>query len=116
MKVSFEGIGEQVATFEAETTGAAAVKAGSLVKLTGNGKVGACSAANDIPAGVALSVRDGYAAVQVKGYVQAPCASGLTAGWKTVASDANGKLAAVTSGGRGLLVVHVDSGVCGILL
>lgn len=116
MKVSFEGIGEGVATFEAETTGAGAVVPGKAVTVSGNGKVSACTKAGDIPAGVALSVRGDFAAVQVSGYVKLPCDSSLPLGWQAVAMDSAGKLTAAGSGGRQLLVVDTDGGECGVIL
>ncbi len=115
MKVSFEGIGEKVVTFEAESEGKAAVIPGSAVTLSANGKVSACTKAGDIPAGVALSVREGFAAVQIGGYVKLPCAAGLTAGYQQAAMDADGKLAAASTG-RGMLVTDVNGGVCGVIL
>lgn len=116
MKVSFEGMGEQVVTFEAVTTGSGAVTAGKPVVVTGNGTVSATSKAGDIPAGVALSVRGGYAAVQVAGYVTLPCAASLTVGYQHIQLDASGKVAAAATGGRGALVAHVADGVCGLIL
>ncbi len=115
MKVSFEGVGERVVTLEAETAGDGAVTPGALVKLTGNGRVGACSQAGDLPAGVALSVREGLAAVQTAGYMKLPCAAALTVGWHHLALDSDGKLAE-TEGGRCALVMDVESGVCGAIL
>ena len=117
MKVSLEGVGENVVTFEAETQGAGAVTPRAAVKLCGPGKVCACSAAGDIPAGLALSIRSGYAAVQVSGYMKLPCSADLEEGYRTVAWDASGKLAE-NSAGRGVLVTDVDApaGVCGIIL
>ncbi len=116
MKVSLEGIGAEVVTFEAETAGAGAVAAGKAVTMSGSGKVSACAKAGDVPAGAALSVRDGLCAVQVKGYVKLPCAAGLTVGWQALASDAGGKLTAADSGGRQALVTDVEDGVCGVIL
>lgn len=115
MKVSFEGIGENVATFEVETEGAAAAAPGKAVTLSANGKVRACAAEGEIPVGVALEVRGGYAAVQTAGYVKLPCAAGLTVGYQHVAVDADGKLTAAADG-RGCIVTDVDSGVCGVIL
>ena len=63
-KISFEDIGSVVATFLADS----GVKGGQVVKLTGNGQVGPCSA-GDAFCGVALEPRAGMAAVQVKGFV-----------------------------------------------
>lgn len=116
MKVSMEGIGENVATFEAVTDGTTKVTAGAPVMISGNGKVCACTKAGDIPVGVALSVRGSYCAVQIKGYMKMSCDTAVTAGYRTLASDASGKLVAVTTGGRGFYVVDVDSGVCGVIL
>ena len=61
-KISFEGIGQQVATFEA----AAGVTAGHVVKMADNGKVSKCSEGEDF-CGVALNVRGGCAGVQLRG-------------------------------------------------
>lgn len=63
MKVSLNGYGESVTTFEAEDS----VKAGYPVKMTGNGKVGLCTA-KEAFCGIALNVRNGFAAVQLQGY------------------------------------------------
>ena len=59
MKVSLNGYGESVTTFEAEDS----VKAGYPVKMTDNGKVGLCTA-KEAFCGIALNVRNGFAAVQ----------------------------------------------------
>ena len=63
-KVSFDDIGAVVATFAAKD----GVKPGQVVKITANGEVGACSA-NDAFAGLALSTRESFAGVQVKGFL-----------------------------------------------
>ena len=62
-KVSFEEIGAVAATFFAQKE----VKAGQVVKMTGNGQVGPCSAGDKF-CGVALSNENGCAGVQVKGF------------------------------------------------
>ena len=63
-KVSFEEIGAVAATFFAQKE----VKAGQVVKMTGNGQVGPCSAGDKF-CGVALDpMRTGAPAVQVKGF------------------------------------------------
>lgn len=66
-KVSFEDIGMVTATFTARED----VKSGQVVKITGNGEVGAC-ADGDAFCGLALSVRSGFAGVQVKGFACVP--------------------------------------------
>ena len=116
MKVSFEGMGEQVVTFEAETSGSGAVTAGKPVVVSENGKVSAASKSGDIPAGVALSVRGGYAAVQVAGYVTLPCDGALTVGYQHIELDEEGKVQHASTGGRGVIVTDVTDGVCGLIL
>lgn len=112
MKVSFEGMGEQVMTFEAAST----VTEGALVKMSGAGKVALCSADGDIPIGVARNVRGGVCAVQTSGYMKAPCVSTLTVGFARLSCDENKKLESST-GGRPGFVLDVDgtAGVCGVL-
>lgn len=117
MKVSFEGIGAEAVTFEAQETGAAKVMAGEAVALCANGKVCACTAAGEIPVGVALSVREGYAAVQTRGYVKLPCAAGMEPGFGRFSMDASGQLQK-DDNGREAVVTDVDEteGMCGVLL
>lgn len=110
MNVSFNGIGEMTATFEVSGS----VKAGQAVKLVGNGKVGACSALKDVPVGMAVKVQDGYAAVQVKGYMKLPAATGLTVGYHMVSTTAAGAVQSGTEG-RPAMVLDVESGVCGLV-
>ena len=114
MKISLNGCGENVATFEAE----AGVTAGMPVKMTGNGVVGSC-AEKDAFCGVAVSVRGGFAAVQLGGYVQMPY-SGSTVpevGYQTLNGAGDGKIQ-VEATGRNILVTDVDitAQTCGIIL
>ena len=112
MKVSYEGVAEQVATFQVDGASKPAVQVGTVVALSGNGTVKACPAST-APAGVVLGVKDGLAAVQVAGYMRLPCAAALTVGYAQLALDSSSKLAAGT--GRGGLVVEVDGGTCGVI-
>ena len=96
-KISFEGIGEMVATFAC----AEGVAAGQVVKVTADGTVGACAAGNKI-CGVTLSAEDGYAAVQLGGLVKVPVSGGsITAG--------SGGMKLDTSAGTEYLVVRVET-------
>lgn len=113
MNISLIGYGENAVTFEA----AANVAAGAPVKLTASGTVGAC-AAGDLFCGVALNVRDGYAAVQLGGYVRIPYDGTAPAvGYQTLAAAAGGKIT-VSASGRSLLVTDVDTAakICGLIL
>ena len=103
-KISFEDIGSVVATFLADS----GVKGGQVVKLTGNGQVGPCSA-GDAFCGVALEPRAGLAAVKT--------ADTLTVGWAELAGDGDGGVKTAESGGVAALVAEVrDDGTAVICL
>ena len=111
-KISFEDIGSVVATFLADS----GVKGGQVVKLTGNGQVGPCSA-GDAFCGVSLEPRAGLAAVQVKGFVTVKTADTLTVGWAELAGDGDGGVKTAETGGVAALVADVkDDGTAVICL
>lgn len=104
-KISFEGIGEVVATFACGE----GVAAGQVVKVTEDGTVGACSASERF-CGVALSAEDGYAAVQLGGLVKVPASGGsITAGWCKLSADGTGGVKKDDSAGVEHLVVRVET-------
>ncbi len=114
MAVSFQGFGEQVATFLATDT----VKKGDWVKISANGTVAPC-AAGDAMCGKVLSVRGGTAAVQVGGYVSTPISGSLSLGRQAVtAGSATALKAAAASNTTApyVLVVEVSEDSAGILL
>ena len=84
-KVSFEEIGAVAATFFAQKE----VKAGQVVKMTGNGQVGPCSAGDKF-CGVALSNENGCAGVQVKGFCPVAVTGSIDLGWNVLAADGAG--------------------------
>ena len=107
MKVSFEGIGENVVTFyNSSTTGAAA---GEPVKISGNGEVSKCEAGGRF-FGVALTCEGGFAAVQTDGYVQlAYSGAAPTAGFGMLAADGGGGVKTDADNGGEFLVVDVNT-------
>lgn len=112
MKVSLNGYGESVTTFEAGN----GVMAGCPVKMAGNGIVGLC-AANAAFCGIALNVRNGLAAVQLRGYYKLKYSgTGMLVGMQKL--GAIGDKVEVVSTGRECLVVEVDrtNSTCGIIL
>ncbi|HEX3017876.1 MAG TPA: hypothetical protein VHP31_08505 [Caproicibacter sp.] len=114
MELSFNGFGENAATFSAQD----GVAAGAPVKMTGNGTVGVCAAGDNF-CGVALNTRGGYAAVQLRGYVQLPYDGTAPAvGWQALSASAGGKIQTAATGGRTILVVDVDdtAKICGVIL
>ena len=65
MKVSFEGVGEQVLSFEK----ASGTEKNVFVKLSANNTVAAC-AAGDKFAGYCISTDDSFAVVKTHGYIE----------------------------------------------
>ena len=116
MKVSFEGIGENVITFYNDMLKPAEL--GNPVKMSANGEVSACSSADRF-FGVCIDSDTDYAAVQTAGYIHVNY-SGETAptvGFVKLAADGNGGVA-VNSAGNELVVIDVDTAnsIIGIML
>lgn len=103
MNVSFNGYDEGIMTFEA----ASGVAVGVPVAVSANGKVSAVT--SGAFCGICTGVRDGYAAVQLKGYVVAPSTGSISVGYTKLAAATGGKVKADSTNGREYLVVNVDS-------
>lgn len=104
MKVSFEGIGEQVVSFTSTGT----VK-GNFVKMSGNGQVAACSAADNFM-GYCIEAENGFADVMTHGYISCEY-TGTTAptvGFGQLTADAGGKVKPANTG-REYLIVNVNT-------
>ena len=113
MDISLNGFWENVATFDVSGE----VKSGMPVKISANGTVAPC-AAKDKFCGLVLSVHNGYAAVQMTGYIKVSYAGTKpTVGYQTVNADGTGKVQVETTG-RLLLITDVDEpeGTCGLVL
>ena len=111
MSVSFEEIGQVVVTCHMEGT----VKAGNMVKISANDTVKACAADEKFCGQAVSESRDGMVAVQIKGFIEADCADGMTAGWAKVAADGNGGIKAAENG-QEVLVMNVADGKAVICL
>lgn len=111
MNVNFNGFRENTATFIADSS---LTEPGVLVKMSGDATVAKCNA-NEAFCGVCVGLRGGYAAVQLSGYVRVPAAAKITAGYKKLAADNNGKAALNTSGTE-VLVVESTSDQVGFIL
>jgi len=110
MNISFNGVGERVATFVSanETRGVP-------VKVTANGTVSACSDGDKF-CGVALAVRNGMNSVQLGGYLELPY-SGTAPGFGPVKLAADGAGGVKTSSsGQECLVVFVGTDTVGFIL
>ncbi|WP_407383839.1 hypothetical protein [Ruminococcus sp.] len=109
MNIGFTGFRENVLTFECTS----AVAAGDLVKMSASGKVTKVSA-NDAFIGKCVGVRDGYAAVQLSGYIEATKSGTVNVGYNKLAATASGVKAAETGVDR--LVIFSDDTTVGFIL
>ena len=82
--------------------------------ITANGKV---SNATSAFCGVCKSLKNGYAAVQLDGYVRLPYTGSIAVGYKQLVVD-DGEIKVDTTNGREHLVIDVDSttNTAGIIL
>ena len=111
MNIDFTGVGAVVATFECEDN---VTEAGQLVALSGSGRVGACENGNH-PMGMVKSVANGYAAVQVRGYINAKNYGSITAGYKCLTALDEYTLKEDPNGAQRLVIYATDDYV-GVLL
>lgn len=115
MKVSFNGYGEQVATFEAGSN----VMVGGPVAITGNGIVSGSVAGGDV-CGICVSLENGYAAVQLRGYMRAEYTGTVTVGKVNLTGVVGGKVK-VAAGAEVTVPVQVTdvdtvAKTCGFIL
>lgn len=111
MNVNFNGYGENVATFIADSS---LTQTGVPVKISADGTVKACATGENF-CGICVGVRDGYAAVQLAGYAKVSTTAKLALGYTKLAAGANGIVATSTSG-REHLVIDSTGTEAGIIL
>ncbi len=111
MNINFSGYNENVVTFETDSN---EVTMGTPVKMSDSCTVTAC-ADNDAICGVAVNVRNGYAAVQLTGYIEMPTDDTFTVGYQSIACGSDNKVKNSDSG-REYLVVNVSDGIVGFIL
>ena len=104
MKVSFEGVGEQILSF-AKANG---TTKNVFVKVSANNTVAAC-AAGDKFAGYCIAENGSFADVKTAGYIEVGYTGTAPAvGYATLTAAANGKVKA-DANGREYLVLKVDT-------
>lgn len=103
MNLDFKGFNENVATFVADET----VKAGDFVAVTDNYKVSPCADGDEI-AGVCVNVRNGYATVQLSGYVEGKVDAKITPGYYNICAVDNTTVTTSDTAKRGCLVISCD--------
>ncbi len=112
MKISLLGFDEKTATFEA----ASSVAEGKPVAITANGWVQAVTSGPFC--GICKNVREGFAAVQLSGYVRVNYTGTLNVGYQMLAAAEGGKVTVDTANGREYLVVDLNTtaNIAGIIL
>lgn len=104
MDFSIKGYGENTATFRTDGV----VSASHVVKMASNLTVAPCNV-GDAFIGTAVNVKNGYACVQLDGYVTLTyTGTAPTVGYCSLASDGNGGVK-VATGAREYLVTDVDT-------
>ncbi len=109
MNISFNGFMENTVTFEADES----LKAGMPVAIA-QGRAIPCATGNKI-CGVCQNVRDGYAAVQIRGFVTLPVSGGLGTGMVKIIATADGMVKA-DDDGREVLCVCTEGNTAGFIL
>ncbi len=115
MKVSFEGMGEMIASFINSTT--APADAGQPVKMSANGTV-AKAASGDTFIGIATNASDDFAAVRLKGYTKLSySATAPTVGFATLVADGSGGVKTAATGTSALVLdIDTDAKTVGFIL
>lgn len=104
MKVSFEGIGEQVISFKKGN----GTEKGLFVKMGANATASACSAGDDFM-GLCIHADGAFCEVMTHGYMEcAYSGSAPAVGYSVLVADAGGKVKTAASG-RSYLVINVDT-------
>jgi hypothetical protein len=111
MNVNFNGYGENMATFIADSN---LTETGVPVKISADGTVAKCGG-NELFCGICVGLRDGYATVQLAGYAKVKSAGKLTLGYTKLAATSTGTVAMNTSG-REYLVIDTTTTESGIIL
>jgi hypothetical protein len=111
MNVNFNGYGENAATFIADKT---LTEAGVPVKMKDNGTVAKCDASENF-CGVCVSVRGGYAVIQLSGYVKVKSDKKIAVGYKKLSATAVGGVSVTTTGREYLVLDSTDTSVGFIL-
>ncbi len=110
-KISYEGIGEVVATCIAEGD----VCGGTIVKMSGANTVTTCSD-GDLFCGMAMQPRDSVTSVQFKGFMTVCYEGEKEYGWVNLVSDGQGGVKEAETGVTAQLIQRNDNGTAVICL
>lgn len=109
---NFRGLNAEVATFNCDSS---VTTKGQLVKMSGSGSVSKC-ADGDLPIGVTVNVKNGYAAVQIRGFAEIAQDGTISAvGYQSISACDDQTLASNTTNGIEKLVLERSTDKVGIL-
>lgn len=112
MNINFSGYNENVVTFKVED--GTTMLMGTPVKMSADCTVAPCESGDNM-IGVAVNVRNGYAAVQLSGYIEMPTESKIEVGYVSLVSAGDNKVKESADGRDYLVVTSTDSTVGFIL-
>ena len=105
MDISYEGIGQTVATFNCSGE----IEAGIPVKISGNASVDVCADGGAFNGVTAAAADGGIVPVIMRGFIKLPYSgTAPTAGNGVIAADGDGGVK-TASAGRSLTVIDVDT-------
>ena len=110
MEISFHGYDESFCTFLADET----VDKEMLVKIVANGTVGKCNVGDDF-CGLCVGVRDGFSAIQLRGFIVVKTDRKIPLGYQRLVAGASGTVL-VKNTGREYLVVQSTEKEVGFIL
>lgn len=110
MNVDFKGYNENVATFLVSGS----LDSGQFVKISADYTVSAAASGDEI-IGYCVGARDGYAAVQLSGYVEAPSTGTISRGYVGLSAASSANVQASNSAGKHLVICSADNKIGFIL-
>ncbi len=105
MTANYQGLNREVITIKCNSNVNAP---GQLVKLSDNGIVSKCGD-GDTPIGLVLNVRNGYAAVQISGYMEIPHNGTLNAGYQKIGASGDKELKLSAESEKQVLVLDASN-------
>ncbi len=106
MGVSFNGYDKKILTFKKGIS----VTIGSPVKISGNNTVVDCSDEDNF-CGIAISIKNDYVGVQMRGYVSSTYSGTTTptVGYSKICADGSSAFKPDSTNGKNVLIVEVNS-------
>ena len=112
MDVKFNGFDSKCLTFICNST---VNRPGQLVKISASRVVDKCGS-DDIPVGITIDVRNGYASVLIRGYFEVAHNGTVTPGYTKISACNDSMIKRDQQYGKEMLVVGAEANVAKIIL